>query len=194
MNVTFQSDGSGDPSAQMCLENRLQETKSGTARGDAHAPGFMLTTEEKREIEEEAAHYQDKRAVCIETLKIVQRHRGWLSDESMRDLSDLLGMTVDELDNVATFYNLIFRKPVGRHVILICDSISCWITGYDQLRKHLRLRLGIGIGDTTADQRFTLLPVVCLGICGNAPAMMVDGDLHVNLDAAKIDRILGNYK
>ncbi len=154
----------------------------------------MLTPEEKREIEEEAAHYQDRRAVCIEALKIVQKYHGWVSDEAMRDLSNLLCMTVDELDNVATFYNLIFRKPVGRHVILICDSVSCWITGYDKLREHLRLRLGINTGGTTTDQRFTLLPVVCLGICGNAPAMMVDGDLHVNLDAAKIDRILENYK
>ncbi len=154
----------------------------------------MLTPEERGEIEEEAAHYQDRRAACIEALKIVQKYHGWVSDEAMCDLSDLLRMTADELDNVATFYNLIFRKPVGRHVILICDSVSCWITGYDKLREHLRLRLGINIGGTTADQRFTLLPVVCLGICGNAPAMMVDGDLHVNLDAAKIDGILENYK
>jgi len=154
----------------------------------------MLTPEEIREIEAEKAHYQDKHAVCIEALKIMQKHRRWISDGVLRDLSDLLGMTNDELDSVATFYNLIFRKSVGRHVILICDSVSCWITGYAHLREHLRSRLGVDPGGTTADQRFTLLPIVCLGACGSAPVMMIDGDLHENLDAAKIDQILERYK
>jgi NADH-quinone oxidoreductase subunit E len=154
----------------------------------------MLTSEEKKEIAAETALYQDKRAVCIEAFKIVQRHRGWVSDEALGDLSDFLGMTSDELDNVATFYNLIFRKPVGRHIILICDSVSCWITGYGRLREHLQSRLGINLGGTTPDHRFTLLPIVCLGACEKAPAMMIDGDLHGNLDAATIDRILEKYK
>ena len=103
-------------------------------------------------------------------------------------------MTADEIDSVANFYNLIFRKPVGRHVILICDSVSCWVNGYEKLREHLRNRLGINPGGTTPDQRFTLLPIVCLGACGSAPAMMIDGDLHGNLDAAAIDGILERYK
>ena len=98
-------------------------------------------------------------AVCIEALKIVQRHRGWVSDDGLRDVADILDMTPDELDSVATFYNLIFRKPVGRHVILICDSVSCWIMGYERdPATYLKERLGIGLGETTADGRFTLLP------------------------------------
>jgi NADH-quinone oxidoreductase subunit E len=153
----------------------------------------LLTEEEKTEIENEAMHYPDKKAVCIEALKIVQKHRGWISNKLLEDVAVLLKMTPDELDNVATFYNLLFRKPVGRHVILVCDSVSCWITGYEQLRKRLQSKLGIGIGGTTADQRFTLLPIVCLGACGGAPAMMIDGDLHENLDPAKIDTILESY-
>lgn len=154
----------------------------------------MLTEQERQEIEREMAHYPDKRSVCIEALKIVQRHRGWISDESLRDLSLLLGLTRDELDSVATFYNLLYRKPVARHVILICDSVSCWVTGYEFLREHFRTRLGLTVGGTTADQRFTLLPIVCLGACGGAPAMMVDGDLYENLDPEKIDRILEKYQ
>ena len=74
----------------------------------------------------------------------MQRHRGWVSDEALRDVAALLGMTADELDGVATFYNLIFRKPVGRHVILVCDSVSCWIMGYDAVaRARSEQRLGI---------------------------------------------------
>lgn len=154
----------------------------------------MLTAEEIKDIEAEAAHYPKREAVCIDALRIVQRHRGWISDESVRDIAAHLGMSPTDLDSVATFYNLIFRKPVGRHVIMLCDSVSCWITGYDRLRTHLHERLGIDLGATTLDKRFTLLPIVCLGCCDHAPAMMVDSDLHSDLDSRKIDAELEKYK
>jgi NADH-quinone oxidoreductase subunit E len=153
----------------------------------------MLTDREQQEITAELGHYPERRAVCIEALKIVQQHRGWVSDESLRDIATFLGMTPDELDSVATFYNLIFRKPVGRHVILVCDSVSCWIMGYERLRERLTARLGIQPGDTTADGRFTLLPIVCLGTCDHAPAMMIDEDLYRDIDPAAIDAILEQY-
>ena len=95
---------------------------------------------------------------------------------SIRDIGELLEMSPADLDSVATFYNLIFRKPVGRHVIMLCDSVSCWIMGYERMREHLTGRLGIRFGETTPDNRFTLLPIVCLGACEQAPAMMVDNE------------------
>ncbi len=153
----------------------------------------MLTEEERREIEAEVPRYPQKKATCIEAMKIVQRHRGWVSDEALQGIGELLGMTVDELEGVASFYNLIFRKPVGRHVILICDSISCWIMGYERMREHLTTRLGINLGETTADGRFTLLPIDCLGACDHAPVLMIDDDLHGDLDPEKIDEILNRY-
>ena len=154
----------------------------------------MLTPEERSEIEAEFARYPNKQAVSIDAMKIVQRHRGWVSDESIRDIAELLAMSPHELDSVATFYNLIYRKPVGRHVILICDSVSCWIMGYERMREHLIQRLGTQMGGTTSDGRFTLLPIVCLGGCDQAPAMMVDGDFHGDLEPRKIDGILEKYK
>ena len=154
----------------------------------------MLSPEEREQIELELTRYPTKRAVCIDALKIVQRHRGWISDEGLRDIADILEMSVEELDGVATFYNLVFRKPVGRHVMMVCDSVSCWLTGYEGIRKDITKRLGINLGETTADGRFTLLPIVCLGACDHAPAMMVDEDLHSNLDAQKIEGILEEYK
>ena len=154
----------------------------------------MLSDEERREIEAEVAIYAQKRAACIEALKVVQQHRGWVPDEALDDVAELLEMTPDELDGVATFYNLIFRKPVGRHVILICDSVSCWIMGYDNLLGHLRSRLGIALGETTPDGRFTLLPSVCLGACDRAPVMMIDDDLHLDLTPERIDQILAGYE
>jgi NADH-quinone oxidoreductase subunit E len=118
----------------------------------------MLKDEEKKEIEEQTPRYATKRAACIEALKVVQKHRGWVDDDALVDVAIFLEMTPDELDNVATFYNMVFRRPVGRHVILICDSVSCWIMGYNRLREHLASRLGIKLGETTSEGRFTLLP------------------------------------
>src|SRR5258708_36062264 len=147
----------------------------------------MLTTEVRQEIEAKLAHYPNKQAVCIEAMLAVQRHRGWVSDENMRDLSALLGLSVADMDGVATFYNLIRRKPVGRHVALICDSVSCWIMGCERIRDHLCNSLDTPIGGTTADGRFTLLPIVCLGACDHAPAMMIDGKLHEDLYEHQIE-------
>jgi len=154
----------------------------------------VLTPEETHEIQAELTRYPQKRAVCIDAMKIVQNHRGWVSDENLRDIADLLGMSPDEMDSVATFYNLIFRKPVGRHVLMFCDSVSCWIMGCDAVRKHLTERLGIRPGGTTADGRYTLLPIVCLGACDHAPVMTIDGHLHEDLNSVKIDQILSEYK
>ena len=153
----------------------------------------MLSDEERDEILAEMAQYEFPRAASIEALKVVQRHRRWVSDESLHDVAGILGMSVDELDNVATFYNLIYREPVGEHVILLCDSVSCWIMGYERIRKQINERLGIDMGETTDDDKFTLLPMVCLGDCDHAPAMMVDEELFGNLDADKVDEVLARY-
>lgn len=139
------------------------------------------------------AHFPTKRAVCVDALRIVQRRRGWVSDEALADIGALLDLSTAELDGVATFYNLVFRKPVGRHVITICDSISCWVMGYNLLRDHLRRRLGIELGETTADGRFTLLPIVCLGACDHAPAMMINDRLYGDLTPERIDAALGEH-
>jgi NADH-quinone oxidoreductase subunit E len=154
----------------------------------------MLSDEERCEIEAELPHYPAKQAVCIDAMKIVQKYRGWVSDEALQDIADFLGMSSSDLDGVATFYNLIFRQPVARHVVFLCDSVSCWIMGYEQQRRHLMQHLGVDFGGTTADGRFTFLPIVCLGACDHAPAMMIDGDLHEDLDPSKIDVILNRYK
>ena len=153
----------------------------------------MLTTEEKQQIEKAISIVPVRKSACIEALKVVQHHRRWISDESLRDVAAYMQMTPEELDSVATFYNLLFRRPVGRHVILLCDSISCWVMGYDQLRDQLTKKLGIQYGETTADERFTLLPNCCLGTCDTAPALMIDRDLYKNVTPDQLDNILEKY-
>lgn len=154
----------------------------------------MLSPNEIDKIDAEIELVPVRKAACIEALKIVQNQRGWISDESLHAIAEYLYMSAEELDSVATFYNLIFRKPVGRNVILLCDSISCYVMGYEAIYAHLKATLDISFGETTPDKRFTLLPNACLGTCDHAPALMINNELYSNLTIEKLDKILTNYK
>jgi len=154
----------------------------------------MLTENEIQEINHEIGLVPYKKAALIEALKIVQEHRRWINDEAVREIAEYLEISPAEVDSVATFYNLIFRKPVGRHVILLCDSISCYVMGYKKRYDDLRSKLSIKFGETTPDQRFTLLPNACLGCCDHAPALMIDEDLYQDLTGEMLDEILKRYE
>ncbi|MGH8455495.1 MAG: NADH-quinone oxidoreductase subunit NuoE [Stenotrophobium sp.] len=158
------------------------------------AASFVLSDAERHEIEHELTHYPDGRAASIEALKIVQKHRGWVPDGAIQPVAAAIGISAADLEGVATFYNLIFRQPVGRHVIKVCDSISCFLTGYDEVKAGLEQKLGIRYGQTTADGRYTLLPICCLGACDLGATLMIDDDLHGNVTPQGLDRILETYK
>jgi NADH-quinone oxidoreductase subunit E len=151
----------------------------------------MLTANLRAEILALAAHAPTPRAACIDALKHIQAQASYVDDEALAETATLLGLSTAELDEVATFYNLIFRRPVGEQVILLCDSITCWMLGADKLATHLRTRLRIAPGETTADGKFTLLPIVCLGACDHAPAMLLGETLHGDLDTARLDALIG---
>ncbi len=150
-----------------------------------------LSETELAEIDAEIAHVPYRSAVAIDALKIVQAHRGWISDESLRAIARHLNMSPDELDGIATFYNLIYRRPVGDKVILLCNSISCWIKGCNSLQQKISEQLGVGLGETTADNRYTLLPVTCLGACDKAPVLMVGDELHEDVDSEALENMFG---
>jgi NADH-quinone oxidoreductase subunit E len=154
----------------------------------------MLSDSEIQAINAELKHCATKASASVDALNIVQRRRGWVSDEALKDIASRLDVTPEELDGVATFYSFIFRRPVGRHVILICDSISCWVMGYNPLLEFVKARLNIDFGETTPDERFTLLPITCLGACDRAPAMMVDDDLYGPVTPETMEGILGKYE
>jgi len=153
----------------------------------------MLTGEERRLIEACFPLYETKSASAVEGMRVLQESRGWVSDEALADLAELLEVSVDELDSLATFYSMIFRQPVGRHVIMVCSSVCCWMLGYKEIVDYLRERLGIDLGGTSPDGRFTLLPVVCIGACDQAPAMLVDWQVYGDLTPEKVDSILADY-
>jgi len=163
---------------------------------DLDAAGLIptLSPEETAEIEAECAHLPNRESAAIDAMMIVQRQRGWVSDASLAAIAHLLGMSVAALDSIATFYNLIFRQPVGRHVVMVCDSVSCYVMGADKLRKQVEEHLGVGLGETTADGRFTLLPIVCLGACDRAPTMMVDEDLIGDVTAERLAETFDRYE
>jgi NADH-quinone oxidoreductase subunit E len=152
-----------------------------------------LTPNEIEEINAEISRAPNKQSVCIEALKIAQRYRGWISDDVLEAVADVLNMTTDELDGMATFYNNIYRKPVGRHIIRVCNTASCWILGSESILDFLKKRLGIEPCETTSDGRFTLLPHVCIGFCHHAPAMMIDDDIYGDLDTERIEEIFNIY-
>ena len=155
---------------------------------------FALSETERSAIEHEMHHYEDPRAASIEALKIVQKERGWVPDGAIYAIGELLGIPASDVEGVATFYSQIFRQPVGRHVIRVCDSVVCYITGFQQTMDHLQQTLAIAPGETSADGRFTLLPVCCLGNCDKGPSMMIDEDTHAYLTPEKIPDLLEQYK
>lgn len=157
------------------------------------AGDFVLSEAEIREIRHEMEHYEDPRAATIEALKIVQHHRGWVADGAIEAIARVIGIGGAEVEGVATFYNMIFRRPVGRHVIKICDSISCFLTGYEELRAEISRQTGLDWGGTTADGRFTLLPVCCLGNCDKGPTLMIDDDTHGPVAPAEVTALLERY-
>ncbi len=154
----------------------------------------MLSQEEKKEIKEETGQYPYPAAACIDALKIVQHHRGWISDEAIADIASELNLSTDTVDGVATFYTRIYRKPVGRNIILICNGTSCMLMDYESLYRQVSNKLGISFGETTADSRFTLLPVSCLGDCDHAPVLMINNDHYNNVSNGMLDEILAGYK
>jgi len=154
----------------------------------------MLTEKEIHEIDHELAIYPIKSGACIDALKIVQEHRGWVSDESIKDIAAKLEMSAEDVDGVATFYTMIFRKPVARNIIYVCNSVTCYMMGYESIYQYISKKLGVKWGETTADQRFTLLPNPCLGDCDHAPALMVNKDHYNRLMPEMIDEILEKYK
>ncbi|MDA1076929.1 MAG: NADH-quinone oxidoreductase subunit NuoE [Proteobacteria bacterium] len=152
-----------------------------------------LSPEETAAIEAQIAHLPDRQSAAIEALQIVQQARGWVSDESLKATARLLDMSPAALDSIATFYNLIFRQPVGRHVVMVCDSVSCYVMGGEALAGAVKTHLGIDMGETTADDRFTLLPIVCLGACDRAPLMMIDDQLVSGPELADLTNVFERF-
>jgi NADH-quinone oxidoreductase subunit E len=138
----------------------------------------MIPESLRSELQARIASAVTNREAAVDVLKCLQAHYGWLTDEAMEEAADLLCLTPLQLDELATFYEMLYRRQVGKRVIHVCDSISCWAMGGESLMAHLARQLGIAPGETTSDGMFTLLPCCCLGNCGEAPTLMIGDTLY----------------
>ena len=154
----------------------------------------MVPRELKESLTKMIAGAEHPRELAIDVMFALQDHYGYLSDEAVEEAGELLGLSPLEVEEIATFYTFLYREPVGKYVIHICDSVVCWLLGEETIAAHLSRKLGIGMGETTPDGLFTLLPVCCIGYCDRAPAILVNRKVYGELTLEKIDEILEKLK
>ncbi|CAL4319312.1 NADH-quinone oxidoreductase subunit NuoE [Buchnera aphidicola] len=154
----------------------------------------ILSAIEIYKIQKEKKKYENILAASIESLKIVQNYRGWISDDLVCAIAKVLCISPSELDEVATFYSQIYRKPVARNVIRYCDSVVCYIMGCKNIKSTLENILKIKIGQMTNDKKFTLLPISCLGNCDKAPVLMINHHTYNNVKVNYIPILLEKYR
>jgi len=150
----------------------------------------VLSENAKAEIKQVKGKYPDPRSALLPALYVAQREQGWLSPEVMRDVAEVMDLPSTEVASVASFYTMFNRQPVGENLIQVCTNISCSLLGAEHIVEYLKSKLGIDVGETTPDNKFTLVTVECLGSCGTAPMMQVNDTYYENLTEEKIDRIL----
>jgi len=152
----------------------------------------MLSKQSLAQIDREIAKYPPdrKQSAVMAALRIAQEQHGWLSEPLMDYIAGLLAMRPIQVYEVATFYSMYDLKPVGKHKISVCTNISCMLRGSEQVVKHLETKLGIRLGETTPDGRFTLKEAECLAACGGAPMCQIGKKYFENLTPDRIDEIL----
>ena len=154
----------------------------------------MLPDELKKSLEEKIAHADHARELVVDVMLALQEHYGYLNDEAVDEVASLMGMSPLEVEELATFYTFIYREPVGKFVIHVCDSLICWMDGYESIKNYLCKKLDITVGGTSADGLFTILPVCCIGYCDLSPAMLINRKVYGHLTPEKIDEILEKLK
>jgi NADH-quinone oxidoreductase subunit E len=150
----------------------------------------MIRDELIEELRRAVARTEHPRELVVDVMYALQRSCGSMTDEAVERCAELLGMTPLEVEELATFYDFIYREPVGTYVLHVCDGVVCWMEGSDTVKSYLERKLGVAAGETTADGLFTILPVACIGFCDRAPAMLVNGACHGDLTPARIDALL----
>ncbi len=150
----------------------------------------MLSENTHREIKDLIAKYPQRRSALIPSLQLAQEEAGYLSPEVVCEVAEIFELTPNEVYEVASFYTMLHKKPVGKYVVQVCTNISCLLCRSEDIMTHLQKRLGIKPGETTPDSRFTLMEVECLASCGTAPVVQINADYHENLTPEKLDQIL----
>jgi NADH-quinone oxidoreductase E subunit len=155
----------------------------------------VLSEKSEAEIRRIRDEYPDGQSAILPALYLAQQeYGGWLPDQALEEVASVIQVPVTLVASVASFYTMLNRKPLGRHLIQVCTNISCSLLGAERLVEHLGSKLGLKPGETTADGTFTLLEVECLGSCGTAPMMQVDDQYHEDLTEDRVDEILAGLR
>jgi len=154
----------------------------------------VLSDKVKSEIQQLKARYPHPNSALLPALALAQKEHGWLSPEVLEEVAEVMGLSPAQVGSVASFYTMFNRRPVGKYLIQVCTNVACSLLGAEHLVDHLKQKLGIGVGETTPDGRFTLLEVECLGSCGTAPVMQINDTYYENLTAEKVDQILAELR
>jgi NADH-quinone oxidoreductase subunit E len=151
----------------------------------------VLSEKSKAEIRRVRDEYPDPQSALLPALRLAQEdYGGWLPEAAFDEVAAAMDLPATQVASVATFYTMLNRKPVGRHLVQVCTNLACSLLGAEHVLEYIGRKLGIAVGETTQDGKFTLLEVECLGSCGTAPMMQVDDRYYENLTEDKIDQIL----
>ena len=154
----------------------------------------MLSETAHQQIQTLMGKYPRKRSALIPALMLAQKEAGYLSTEIVCEIASLFGLTPNEVNEVASFYSMLYKKPVGKYVIQVCTNISCLLCNAEGIMEHVTRRLGIRPGQTSEDGKYTLLEVECLGSCGTSPVIQINDDYYEELTPVKLDQILDSLK
>jgi NADH-quinone oxidoreductase subunit E len=150
----------------------------------------MLSQSACQQIQALIEKYPEKRSALIPALQLAQKEAGYLSQETISEIARMFGLAPNEVQEVSSFYTMLYKKPVGKYVVQVCTNISCLLCNAEQIMEHITRRLGIRPGETTPDKKFTLVEAECLGSCGTSPVIQINDQYHEELTTEKLDKIL----
>ena len=153
----------------------------------------MISEQAKQRMRALASRYPVARSAVMPALYIAQQEEGYITQEALQAVAEAIGITVGDVESVATFYTMYYQQPPGRKVIKVCTSISCYLRNCDALLKHLEQRLGINRGETTADGNYTLMTTECLASCGTAPVLQVNNEFVENVTPEMVDALIDEW-
>jgi NADH-quinone oxidoreductase E subunit len=150
----------------------------------------MISEQAKQRMRDIAARYPAARSAVMPALYIAQQEEGYITNEALQAVAETIGLTLDDVKSIATFYTMYYQQPPGKKVIKVCTSIACYLRNCDALVSHFEQRLGMKRGETTADGNYTLQTVECLASCGTAPVLQVNDEFVENVTLEKADDLV----
>lgn len=154
----------------------------------------MFSQANEAKLDEIITHYPVKRSAVLPALFIAQEEHGYVTDDDVKYLAERLGMRINEVEEVVTFYTMYSRKPIGKYKLQVCRTVSCLLAGAEEITEHIEHKIGCGVHQTTPDGKFTLEEVECLGYCDLAPVLQVNFDYHEQITKEGVDKLIDELK